>query len=55
MAKQTLFLEDLKVGDVFISETYELSTDKIKAFAHEFDPQVFHCDENLAEDTFLRV
>lgn len=54
MAKQTLFLEDLKVGDVFISETYELSTDKIKAFAHEFDPQVFHCDEILAKDTFFK-
>lgn len=53
MVKQTLYLEDLKVGDTFISETYQLSADKIKGFAHEFDPQVFHLDENLAENTFF--
>ena len=49
-----LYLDDLKVGDTFISEKYHLSTDKIKRFAREFDPQVFHCDENLAEDTFFK-
>ncbi|WP_338452821.1 MaoC family dehydratase [Niallia oryzisoli] len=54
MVKQALYLENLKVGDTFISETYQLSADKIKSFAREFDPQVFHCDENLAEDTFFK-
>ncbi|WP_071395024.1 MaoC family dehydratase [Bacillus tuaregi] len=49
-----LYLEDLHVGDTFISEKYHLSADKIKSFAREFDPQVFHCDEDLAEDTFFK-
>ena len=54
MIKQALYLDDLKVGDTFVSETYPLSTEKIKEFAREFDPQVFHCDEQLAEDTFFK-
>ncbi|MEH7386095.1 MaoC family dehydratase [Bacillus sp. JJ1521] len=54
MVKQELYLDDLKVGDTFISEKYHLSADKIKGFAREFDPQVFHCDENLAKDTFFK-
>lgn len=54
MVKQVLYLDDLKVGDTFVSEKYSLSADKIKNFAQEFDPQVFHCDENLAEDTFFK-
>ncbi|MFJ5769339.1 MaoC family dehydratase [Psychrobacillus sp. NPDC093180] len=53
MIKQALYLEDLKVGDTFISEKYTLSADKIKSYAREFDPQVFHCDEELAENTFF--
>ncbi|MEG6521977.1 MaoC family dehydratase [Desulfotomaculum sp. 1211_IL3151] len=54
MVKQALYLDDLKVGDTFISEKYPLNADKIKRFAHEFDPQVFHCDENLAKTTFFK-
>lgn len=34
-----LYLDDLKVGDTFISEKYHLSTYKIKRFAREFDPK----------------
>ncbi|MCG7337580.1 MaoC family dehydratase [Sporosarcina sp. ACRSM] len=47
-------MDDLKVGDTFVSEKYHVSTEKIKEFAREFDPQVFHCDEQLAEDTFFK-
>ncbi len=54
MMKQALYLDDLKVGDTFVSGTYQVSEDKIKKFACEFDPQVFHCDEQLAEDTFFK-
>lgn len=49
-----LYLDDLKVGDTFISEKYKLSVDKIKRFAQEYDPQVFHCDEVRAKDTFFK-
>lgn len=45
---QRLFLEDLTVGDVFISGEYELTLDKLKAFAAEYDPQPFHLDEAAA-------
>ncbi|UJL46657.1 MaoC family dehydratase [Virgibacillus sp. NKC19-16] len=51
--KQELYLDDVNVGDTFISETYHLNPDKIKRFASEFDPQDFHLDETLAEDTFF--
>ena len=54
MDEQVLYLDDLKVGDIFISEKYHLNADKIKKFAHEFDPQDFHIDEDLAEDTFFK-
>lgn len=50
---RALYLDDLKIGDTFISEKYQLNADEIKEFAREFDPQDFHCDEDLAEDTFF--
>ncbi|MGH1401517.1 MAG: MaoC family dehydratase [Acinetobacter tandoii] len=40
-----LYLEDLHVGDRFISRTYEMTVDEIKQFAHQFDPQPFHTNE----------
>lgn len=44
-----LYLEDIKVGDQFKSREYELTIDEIKQFAHLYDPQVFHLDEDQAE------
>lgn len=49
-----LYLDDLAVGDEFISDTYRLSADKIKDFAEEYDPQNFHCDETMAEQSFFK-
>jgi acyl dehydratase len=40
-----LYLEDLHVGQRFISGTYRITEDQIRAFALEFDPQPFHLDE----------
>ena len=40
-----LYLEDLQVGDRFISRAYEMTVDEIKQFAHQFDPQPFHTNE----------
>ncbi|OTG79450.1 dehydratase [Acinetobacter sp. ANC 5054] len=45
-----LYLEDLKVGDRFVSREYEMTTEEIKQFAHAYDPQEFHTDENKAEE-----
>lgn len=44
-----LYLEDLNVGDRFISGGYELTVEKIKSFAQEYDPQPFHLDEITAK------
>ncbi|VVP86554.1 hypothetical protein PS910_02463 [Pseudomonas fluorescens] len=48
-----LYLEDLKVGDIFTSGTYEMSEERILAFAAEFDPQPFHTDPEAAKDSFF--
>ncbi|GAA5004455.1 MaoC family dehydratase [Acinetobacter puyangensis] len=45
---QKLYLEDLNVGDRFVSREYELTEEKIKSFAKEYDPQPFHLDADAA-------
>lgn len=49
-----LYLEDLHVGQRFSSDPYEMSEERIKAFATEFDPQPFHLDEAAAQKTIFR-
>ncbi|WP_440465664.1 MaoC family dehydratase [Pseudomonas sp. YH-1] len=51
---EPLYLDDLSVGDVFISETHSLNAEQIVEFASEFDPQPFHLDAEAAEDSFFR-
>jgi acyl dehydratase len=48
-----LYLEDFFVGRRFTSATHELDEAQIKAFASQFDPQVFHLDAEAAKDTFF--
>ena len=48
-----LYLEDLHVGQTFVSDPVTVTTDQIKAFAREFDPQPFHLDEDAARDTLF--
>jgi acyl dehydratase len=45
---QRLYLEDLHVGQRFVSGTHYMDEAKIKEFAREFDPQPFHLDEAAA-------
>ena len=47
------YLDDLKVGQRFVSGAHTLDADEIKAFAAQFDPQRFHLDEQAAKDTFF--
>jgi acyl dehydratase len=49
-----LYLEDLQVGQRFSSGEYEMTGERIRAFAAEFDPQPFHLDETAAEGTVFR-
>jgi acyl dehydratase len=46
---QGLFLEDLHVGQRFVSGMHHMEEDRIKKFAREFDPQPFHLDEAAAK------
>jgi acyl dehydratase len=48
-----LYLDDLQVGQRFVSGTHAIDADQIKAFAREFDPQPFHLDEVAARETFF--
>lgn len=50
---QELFLDDLQVGQRFMSSTYAMSAEAIRAFAGQFDPQPFHLDEDAAKSTFF--
>src|SRR5262249_3917629 len=48
-----LYLDDLKVGQRFMSGTRVVTEPEIKAFAREFDPQPFHLDEEVAKATLF--
>jgi acyl dehydratase len=47
------YLDDLHVGQRFVSRTHLIDAEQIKAFAGQFDPQPFHLDEELAKDTLF--
>jgi acyl dehydratase len=53
MSQETLYFDDLKVGDTFTTGTYEVSAADIKRFAAEFDPQPFHLDDEAARETMF--
>jgi len=48
------YLDDLLVGDQFLSGHYEMTAAEIKAFAEQFDPQPFHLDETAAQDSLFK-
>ena len=45
-----LYLEDINIGDHFISREYEMTLEEILEFAQKYDPQVFHTDIEKAKD-----
>lgn len=49
----TLYLEDFAPGRIFTSPSYEVTAERIKDFAGEFDPQYFHLDEDGARGSFF--
>ncbi|MBV9066562.1 MAG: MaoC family dehydratase [Methylobacteriaceae bacterium] len=51
--QQKLWLEDLLVGQEFVSATHRLTADEIKEFAGRYDPQPFHMDEAAARGTMF--
>ncbi len=48
-----LYLEDLHVGQTFVSGSLTLTADEIKTFARQFDPQPFHLDEEAAKSSLI--
>lgn len=49
-----LYLEDVFVGQRFVTGTHLLTADEIKAFGRAYDPQPFHTDEEAAKGTFFK-
>src|SRR4026209_503369 len=48
-----VYLEDLHVGQRFLSGTHALDERQVIAFASEFDPQPFHTNAAQAKDLFF--
>jgi acyl dehydratase len=48
-----LYLEDLYVGQRFTSGNHRMDEERIKSFAAEFDPQLFHLDDAAARGTIF--
>jgi len=49
-----LYLEDLKTGDRFWSDSIEVTKETIFQFARQFDPQPFHLDEKSAQESIFK-
>ena len=48
-----LSLEDLRVGQRFVSGTHRIDEGQIRAFAGQFDPQPFHLDAEAATEALF--
>ena len=46
-----IYLEDLTMGDTFVSGEHTVDVQQIREFARQFDPQPFHLDEDVARQT----
>ena len=54
MPEKNLYLEDLYVGQTFVSGEHALDEAQIIAYARQFDPQPFHTDPEAAKRTFFQ-
>jgi len=52
-AGRRLTLDDLRIGQRFVSGTHALDAAEIVAFATRYDPQPFHLDDAAARDTLF--
>jgi acyl dehydratase len=51
---KALYLDDLRVGQRFTTDSYRMDEQRLKTFAAEFDPQPFHLDEAAARGSIFR-
>ncbi|MEJ0018024.1 MAG: MaoC family dehydratase [Acetobacteraceae bacterium] len=49
----SLYLEDLRVGQRFVSGSHTLEAVEITRFAAEYDPQPFHLDDTAGRDSLF--
>jgi acyl dehydratase len=49
----SLYLDDLHVGQRFVSGTHLIDERQIKEYAQQFDPQPFHLDAGAAKETLF--
>ncbi len=48
------FLEDFTVGEIIVAkETYEMTPERVHAFASEYDPQPIHLDPDAAAESMF--
>jgi acyl dehydratase len=48
------YFDDLKAGDRFKSDQFEVTEKQLIEFAYKFDPQMFHLDRKSAERTIFK-
>lgn len=51
MCKRQRYFEDIEIGERWDVGDYEMTAERIKSFAAEFDPLPMHTDEAAAEKT----
>nr|WP_156184164.1 MaoC/PaaZ C-terminal domain-containing protein [Halostagnicola sp. A56] len=47
------YYEDLEVGEIYKTDNYTVSKENIITFAEQFDPQPFHIDEEIAQESII--
>jgi len=52
-APRLLYLDDLRIGQQFVSRSHVIDEEQIVKFAREFDPQPFHVDPDAAKRTLF--
>ena len=50
---QRLYLDDIEIGQRFISRSHVVEIGEITEFAAKYDPQFFHLDEELAKQSLF--
>src|SRR3954449_10210574 len=53
MDENSLYFEDLRIGDKFVTGRHEVRFEDVIRFAGEFDPQPFHLDDAAARATLF--
>jgi acyl dehydratase len=52
-ANRRLYMDDLHLGQLFVSDAHALDEKQVIAFASQFDPQPFHLDDEAAKATLF--